>query len=166
MADKRIAIFQTEWPVQSQAVNLAIVFAKANYEVELYLYKTWEYVELESLRLYKNIRINNISKKGVSLLRQRTKALLRPTLPYIKQVYNRIRSFLQSIHAFFLLILKSEDGVLDDFPVKHALESMKGKEYRCLIGVEKKGLIWAGKVAKQLNIPFVYYSLELYTNDF
>jgi hypothetical protein len=43
---------------------------------------------------------------------------------------------------------------------------MTGKRYRCLIGVEKNGLIWAGTVAEKLDVPLVYYSLELCTDDF
>lgn len=176
MGDKRVAIFQAEWPVQSQTINLATTLAEAGYKVELYLFKAWEYVELSNLWNHKNVHVYSIETeengcthsahtKGLPPLKSQTKEYLSLMPPCVKTAYIRIRSFLQSIHAFSLLILKSEGGVLDS-PVKHALESMKGKEYCCLIGVEKKGLIWAGKVAKQLNIPFVYYSLELYTNDF
>jgi hypothetical protein len=42
---------------------------------------------------------------------------------------------------------------------------MDDKQYRCLIGVEKQGLIWAGLVARRLRVPFFYHSLELYTDD-
>jgi glycosyltransferase involved in cell wall biosynthesis len=43
---------------------------------------------------------------------------------------------------------------------------MAGKRYRCLIGVEKRGLIWAGQVAARLHVPFLYFSLELYAADY
>jgi len=43
---------------------------------------------------------------------------------------------------------------------------MEGKDYRCLIGVEKSGLVWAAQVADRLRIPFLYYSLELYNDDY
>ena len=56
--------------------------------------------------------------------------------------------------------------LIDPKIVQLALEHMAGNHYRCLIGVEKKGLIWAGMVAERLGIPFIYYSLELYTEDY
>jgi hypothetical protein len=46
------------------------------------------------------------------------------------------------------------------------LTLMEPNSYACLIGVEKRGLIWAGRVAERLSVPLVYYSLELYTSEF
>ena len=38
----RIAIFQADWPMQSQTANCSIMLAEAGYDVELYLCNTWE----------------------------------------------------------------------------------------------------------------------------
>jgi glycosyltransferase involved in cell wall biosynthesis len=37
--------------------------------------------------------------------------------------------------------------------------------YRCLIGVECEGFIWAGAMAERYPVPYVHFSLELYTRD-
>jgi hypothetical protein len=39
--------------------------------------------------------------------------------------------------------------------------------YKCFIGIEKKGLIWAGLLNREYkyHIPYLYYSLELYIED-
>jgi glycosyltransferase involved in cell wall biosynthesis len=50
--------------------------------------------------------------------------------------------------------------------VQQAVECMGTKTYHCLVGLEKEGLIWAGKVAEQTGIPFLYYSLELFVDDY
>ena len=39
---------------------------------------------------------------------------------------------------------------------------MRERHYDALIGIEKLGMIWAGLLAPESDIPFVYYSLELY----
>src|SRR5262249_396722 len=33
-------------------------------------------------------------------------------------------------------------------------------------GIEKVGLVWAGQVAAKLRAPFLYYSLELYNEEY
>ncbi|MCB0253739.1 MAG: hypothetical protein KDI55_08420 [Anaerolineae bacterium] len=39
------------------------------------------------------------------------------------------------------------------------------EEYRCLIAVEGRALVLAGLLGQELNVPYLYYSLELYTSD-
>src|SRR5205823_13462543 len=43
---------------------------------------------------------------------------------------------------------------------------MAGRTYKLFLGVERNGLVWAGEMARRLNVPCAYFSLELYTNDF
>jgi glycosyltransferase involved in cell wall biosynthesis len=49
--------------------------------------------------------------------------------------------------------------------VEHAGRALAARHPRCCIGVECEGLIWAHAVAASLDLPCVYYSLELYTSD-
>lgn len=39
---------------------------------------------------------------------------------------------------------------------------LRGHRYTAFIGVEQKGLIWAGRLAAICNVPLIYYSLELF----
>ena len=42
---------------------------------------------------------------------------------------------------------------------------MGSSQYYCLIGIEKKGLIWAGILSETYRCPLIYFSLELYIED-
>lgn len=144
----RIAIFQADWPLQSQTANCSIMLAEAGYDVELYLsnaWKTWTLVEGESITRGTKVQIHDLT----------------PTRSLYKSISSRLRKFRRCY-----LHRQLEEQLIDPSIVPQALQYMTGNHYRCLIGVEKKGLIWAGKVAEKLEVPFVYYNLELYTDDY
>jgi glycosyltransferase involved in cell wall biosynthesis len=77
-----------------------------------------------------------------------------------------MRSTFRDISNLFLYIAESDKGLIPEPILERSLDLVEGKSYLCLIGVEKLGLIWASKVAKYLRSQFIYYSLELYTDDF
>jgi glycosyltransferase involved in cell wall biosynthesis len=175
MTDKRIAIFQADWPIQTQTVNCAILFARRGYEVDLFLHRTVNYVELELLTQYASIHIydcvsNNdrhdeTSRKLVENNKRITKKIYDSLVRYMP-VLTRLRGVLTGACEAYRMILGKEDGLLPNWIVRQALDRMGDRSYRYLIGIEKKGLIWAGHVAEQIHVPFIYYSMELYTNDY
>jgi glycosyltransferase involved in cell wall biosynthesis len=144
---RRIGIFQAQWPLQSQTANCAAAFSQAGYEVDLFLYRADAYVELEPLR--------SLSRTHLHLFEVEADA----------GSHCLFGLFNSGVKAYRLLRGRV-GGLVPPKIVNQALKLMEKKSYRCLIGVEKKGLIWAGQVAEQLKIPFLYYSLELYTDDF
>jgi glycosyltransferase involved in cell wall biosynthesis len=162
--DQRVAIFQAEWPVHFQTANAVMMFADAGYEVDLFLFDTPTFVELEGLKRQNRVHIHHLtvdtSRMDVNASRPRVKEYLRNLLPvHVRSVYHYGRQA-------YLLLRGSEKELLPSIIWSQALDAMAGKKYRCLIGVEKQGLIWAGKVAERLAAPLVYYSLELYTREF
>lgn len=173
---KRIAIFQAEWPLQSHTVNCAILFAEAGYEVDLFLFKTSGYVGLDVLRQVSNVnlydfsRINDMNNSGTAHkpgFKQLVETNIKKWIPYIVTLYVLFLNILDNVRCvYYLLIRREMKGLLKQKIVTNALEIMKDKKYSFLIGVEKKGLLWAGQVGESLNIPSIYYSLELYTDDF
>lgn len=60
-----------------------------------------------------------------------------------------------------------ETALIPDQIIRKSLDIIKNNSYRCLIGIERMGLIWAGIIKDQLpEVPLLYYSLELYTINY
>ena len=55
--------------------------------------------------------------------------------------------------------------VIDREVLRQSRSIARRSQYECFIGIEKKGLIWAGILSKSGRYPLVYYSLELYVED-
>jgi len=62
-------------------------------------------------------------------------------------------------------ILGCESSLMNGSVLSKSISSVEGNNYIFFIGIEKKGLIWAGILGDRFNIPYGYYSLELYTRD-
>jgi glycosyltransferase involved in cell wall biosynthesis len=170
-AAKLIAIFLADWPVQSQVANCALMLVEAGYRVEIFLAQTRSYVNLDRLGEVGDITIYDLLKVGQpaapaaptvapSTVRQRCPRFLRgKVLGWMQRLWERV------LHRFRMW-RNPEGSLLPSGVVSRALRLMAGKNYRYLIGVEKKGLIWAGQIAGQLSVPFLYYSMELYVEDY
>jgi glycosyltransferase involved in cell wall biosynthesis len=187
-AAKLIAIFLADWPVQSQLANCALMLVEAGYRVEIFLAQTWSYVNLERLGQVGGITIYDLPKVGQPVVptppigapltfRQRCPRFLRGKVLGLGWLATRMRSahavldiwmqrLLQRVLHRFRMWRNPEGSLLPAGVVPRAVRLMAGKDYRYLIGVEKKGLIWAGQVAERLSVPFLYYNLELYVEDF
>lgn len=179
--DRRIAIFQARDPVASQTFNSAVMLAEAGYAVELFCHSKsygWRYVEFERLgkkgvQVYELNPIHPTTLGDPSLpdasalhSRQLLRKRIRATVPFLVVVRDYTVSTLQNAPHIYRLLRGSEEGLLPRWIVPQTLRLMAGKRYRCLIGIEKNGLIWAGQVAENLQTPFMYYSTELYSDDY
>ncbi|MFD1736786.1 hypothetical protein ACFSCX_09420 [Bacillus salitolerans] len=58
-----------------------------------------------------------------------------------------------------------EAQMFENYTTEKTIQYINGKEYSYFVGFEKIGMIWAGIISKNYNIPYMYYSLELYTSD-
>ncbi len=147
----RIGIFQYEWPLQVHTVNLADRLAKNGYSVDLFLYGCHtEYANLEEIRNNERIVIHEYRQK--------------PLLPVYKRISNRGKTIIGR------LLPRSIFNVVDtDIIAPHVLadstDIASKSNYNYFIGIEKKGLIWAGTIAAASGVPCIYYSLELYIED-
>jgi glycosyltransferase involved in cell wall biosynthesis len=141
---KRIAIFQYQWPLQIHATNLAEALASEGYYVDFIFKKCrTEFVDLRHLQSVPRVRIINLDNTIDSYLQGK-----RP----LKQLY-RLCEVVVSVVSFGLVIFPS---------VIAAFRHLRKETYSLFIGVEKKGMIWAGILSRLTGVPFVYYSLELY----
>jgi glycosyltransferase involved in cell wall biosynthesis len=169
----RIAFFHCNWLVQSPTANAIIALAEAGFDVELFLCnrpRPHVYVNFEGLKKRTNVQVFDLwveqpeppaaAAGSQPALRQRLRRFLK-RVPGLA----RARSFLCDAYGMQRLRFSRGEQLLSPGLVDRASNFMAGKQYRCLIGVEKKGLIWAGLLAERLGVPFFYYSLELYTDD-
>ena len=186
MGPKRlpISVFQAEWPVQVHTTNFVVMLAQAGYDVELFSFNPWNpnYVDVDKLEHAGRLNVYDLtglprvpsppcraSDRPPRFI-QRLKRFCQDKMPTLTYVYRSTRlaisSAIQNAGHACLLLVRSDDGLLPHGIVAQAQELMSKKSYHCVIGVEKKGLIWAGKIAGNLGVPLVYYSLELMTDDY
>lgn len=142
----RIAIFQYDFSIQSYTKNLIISLAEAGYEVDFYTNCNsfnQSFVSIKELENNKSINIHILGEFSSN-----------KPLIITQKIFRRLKNIYS-------------DNYIDQNFLKFSIESISGdlENYLCLIGIEKKGLVWAGKISKVLDIPFIYYSLELYIED-
>jgi glycosyltransferase involved in cell wall biosynthesis len=159
----RIGIFQAHLSLQFLTIDPAIALTQAGYQVDLFLYKTPDFYGIDQLGQIPNLRPILFSRPDEGLSAHwKLHDMSRPA-----RALDRLRRGLGWRLAWpyhqYLLWRQSERSLLPSAVLQKTQELMKGAEYRCLIGVEKKGLLWAGRMASEFDIPFLYYSLELYT---
>lgn len=176
---QRVGVFQAEWPLQSHAIYTAIALAQANYSVDLFLYKTVALYDLEEVDRFPNIQIYLFSDLDTGegyLWKSQAKLSKFTVLKQLKRFYLEKLSILALLGRYltrvvtqtyeqFLTYYNSEAGLPPLQVLQKTRSIVRSKHYHCLIGIEKVGLIWAGRIAQQFDIPFVYHSLELFTRD-
>lgn len=165
---KRIGIFQLEWPIQIHTYNLIKSLAKDGYHVDVFLHKNRLMTDLNNWgQEDKNIHIYNINLPHAFLIKKPDVRNHLKSSPLYKvgklgaSIMYRLRDLM--FHKI-LLLTGSDKNIINNLLIEKSIEIMQGNEYLCLIGIEKMGLIWSGKVAQQMGIPNIYYSLELYTH--
>ena len=164
----RIGVFQAEWPLQSHTVNFAIGLADAGFTVDVFLYKTPEIFDLSYLYKTPNVRVYVLPQNDEEHFRRKVSKVLEKA-QWLKKILTNLRLVvlkpLRYVSEQYLLINEREDGILPCSLINETYTLIENKQYKCFIGIEKKGLIWAGKMANWLGVPYIYYSLELYTWD-
>jgi glycosyltransferase involved in cell wall biosynthesis len=137
---KRIGVFQYEWPVKVYTVDLVAKLAESGFQTDLFLFECNNtFVDPSVLSSHPDVRVFTF-KRGLAfriagrIIRDLRKVLW---LPYR---HPRIKTGL----------------------IKETLKIIGSTRYDYFIGIEKNGLIWAGMLSEKLNVPFLYYSLELF----
>lgn len=143
----RIAIFQYKSPLGTYTRNLIFSLAEAGYIVEVFFDHSCLYdnlVEIESLKTKKNIVFYEFEQNCTLFLFD----IRRIWRGLVRKLFNKYSPLKEAT-------LKNSKEIIK----KHV------SDYLCFIGIEKKGIIWAGKLSETTGIPFFYYSLELYVED-
>jgi glycosyltransferase involved in cell wall biosynthesis len=150
---KRIGMFIYDWGMYHYCKDLAIKLAEAGYLVDIF-FKDWDvrpnYANTNDLDLNENIRFYNFTTK-----------------PTRRQVFSR--RFIRMLNKIAILFSvprnDTPEKIVDRNILDRSKEIIGTSQYYCLIGIEKKGLIWAGMLSEIYHSPLIYYSLELYIED-
>ncbi len=139
---KRLAIFQCDWPLQVHTTQLAKMFSDSGYAVDLYLCNCdSKYVDLSDLVDGCDVNVINVSV----------------SLP--QKIFNKILGLSGTkLYSFYRALVPSSI-------IHKAKQHLSDNLYQYFIGVEKKGLLWAGALSEKMSVPLIYYSLELYLED-
>ena len=125
-------------------------------------YKKRGYVDLDMLKQVSNVNlydfssVNDLDKNNSGTAQQpRIKQIvetnIKKWIPYIVTFYVLFLNILDNIRCIYYLLIRREmEGLLNQRIVTNAIKIMKDRRYSFLIGVEKKGLLWAGQVGESL----------------
>lgn len=150
---KKIGLFVYDWGMYHYIKDLAIKLAEAGYFVDLF-FKDWDvrldYADTSEFAHNQNIRFYNFTTKVTA-----------------RDVFVRRKNRLLNKIAIPLSIPRNDlaEKIIDHGILKQSREIIGTDQYYCFIGIEKKGLIWAGFLSEVSNCPLLYYSLELYLED-
>lgn len=151
--NNRIGLFIYDWGMYHYIKDFAIKFAEAGYFVDIF-YKYWDsaydFANINDLELNQNIRFLNFSTRISS-----------------RQVIERRYIRLLNKIAILFSIPRNDkpDDLLDRDIFNKSKEIIAASQYDCFIGIEKKGLVWAGMLSEINHCPFIYFNLELYIED-
>lgn len=138
---KKIGIFQYQWPVKVYTVDLVAKLAESGFQADLYLCGCdISFVHPAVLKSYPNARVFSIFKRDL-----------------FSRIVNRII-------RISTRMLGLPDRISMEEVVSRTLKNIGSTKYDYFIGIEKNGMIWAGKLSERLGVPYLYYSLELYVD--
>lgn len=158
---RRIGIFQADWPLQSQTANCAFMLARAGYEVDLFLNNVPQYFDIQSSPEFQenpNIHLHIYGNREDDL---HFPFPLRSNKIFLK----KLNTLMARLFLRMLITMRWKQSVINEAVLKQSADFIEGKNFRLFIGIEKKGLLWAGNMGDRFSCPYLYYSLELYTKD-
>lgn len=168
-ARRCIAIFNAHWWVQSSIYYMASYLEKEGYHVDIFLYESNESLcdgllkDSDSIKIYRPGQATQVDRE---LIREKRTGVLQKYRQFAKKIipiWFRIK--ILEMLKFFLFIICPQSGIIPLSIRQKVIAMVRLNPYVAFIGVEKGGLYWAGEVAKKINIPTVYYNLELYTRN-
>lgn len=145
----RIGIFEYDWALYSFVKELAIKLTEQGYLVDFFQKDPGVGLQFSSLE-------HIINQPGLRFFNFH--------LP--NSIIQRIWwKWLRFLSRFDYDLSENPKILIDPTIYRKSKRIVEKMPYKCLIGVEKKGLIWAGILAKKIQSPLIYYSLELYIED-
>ena len=159
--DKRVALFIMYKNIENSAsiVHFIKSLAEEGYTVDIFSpnrYKVISDYGYENINFYAYRYLNREGKFKFKIIKQilNFKQIRRSLLKL--NDYVRLHGIKTAIHYAIFLVKDLKFLYLD-----HIDSIVKNKKYRCVIGIEKGGLIMAD-LANYNEVPLIYYSLELY----
>jgi glycosyltransferase involved in cell wall biosynthesis len=149
----RIGLFEYDLSMYGFMKDFIVKLAEAEYSVDVF-FKDWDvrpdFTNIRDFDCHDNIRFFDFTTRPTrgQVLRRR-----------IQRLFNRLAI------RFAIQLGEKPEHTIDRTILVRSKEILEQSQYLCLIGVEKKGLIWAGLLSEIFESPLLYYSLELYVED-
>lgn len=151
--ERRIGIFEYDWSMYGFIKDFVIKLAEAGYSVDIFfkdLNIGLNFADASQFGSYSNIRYYYFTTR--TSLNQRL-----------------IRKFKKLLSILTMGLSKNfkarPENIIDNKILRKTKKIINESQYLCFIGIEKKGLIWAGILSQIYKCPLIYYSLELYIED-
>jgi hypothetical protein len=152
-ANKRIALFEYDWPLYSIIKDFSVRFAEQGYNVDIFykgLDTRFQFIDKNEFDQYSKIHFYNFSHPN----------------SFISSFLQKFSRLFQRFYNTYLGTTRTKDNqIISNKVFSKSVEIISKSQYLCFIGIEKKGLIWAGRLSKIFKCPFLYHSLELYIED-
>lgn len=146
---RRIGVFEYDWSMYSFIREFIIKLAEEGYLVDVFQKDptiSLKFADPEAFRRYSNVRYFNFKSSNTAA---------QVSVRKLKQILAKLSVNCRQNARYFM------DGDI----LRRSQNIITKSRYQCFIGIEKKGLIWAGCLAKIGRCPVIYYSLELYCED-
>ena len=148
--NKRIGVFEYDWLLYSFIKDFVIKLAEAGYSIDIF-FKDWDirpdFAQTSEFNLYENIRFIDFTTK----------------VTVHQRIRRKFKKWLSKLAIILSIELKDKpEDIIDRAILNKSKEIIGESQYLCFIGIEKKGLIWAGLLSEVFKCPLIYYSLELY----
>lgn len=147
--ERRIGIFEYDWSLYSFIRDLVVKLAEAGYKVDIFQKNpsvSLDFTNSEEYKNYSNVRYYNFNISNT----------------LTRRIVRKIKGLLGKLNWDFK---QNPKNIIDREILLRSKKILDESKYQCFIGVEKKGLIWAGILSQMYKCPLIYYSLELYIED-
>lgn len=146
---RRIGVFVYDWSMYTFIKDFVIKLAEAEFAVDIFHKDpdiSSDFTKIEEFTHHDNVRyfkFNTSNGLWPTLVRRWQRCVGRVKSDYREKVKH----------------------IIDRAILVRSRKITAESKYQCFIGIEKKGLIWAGVLSRIYNCPLIYYSLELYIED-
>ena len=129
--------------------DFAIKLSEAGYHIDIFHKSADDKFDLtipEQFKQYENINYHNINISNS-----------------LKQIFIRkCKGFLRRLNRNYK---QNPKNIICQEILQKSIQIISDSKYQCFVGIEKKGLIWAGILSEKYGCPLIYYNLELYLED-
>lgn len=158
---KKIGIFIYKYSLcnSPSIINLGTELAKYNFTVDYFTYES----------VVDNIKFNSSKIRIFSLdgafSNLNLTTFLRKLIPVrfrqsLANIYYSIKGP-RFLYEKRMTIVEKEMRTTLKHLIGATKDIIEDEQYRCFIGVEPGGLMWASEMVKNRNVPIIYYNLEL-----
>lgn len=170
--EKRVAFFIYYYTLgtSSTILNSINVLSNNGFKVDIFAYRAFY---TENVHFNKNVNFYNfdaINTLGIVVKPNKIKTMLKQNkliFNFLFTILNNIKKIRGAVKSFFCTYFYQKE-LKNYIPeeIKTKINNIIQKEqYLCFFGMDAFGLVFANCFNKTINVPIIYFSLELYLKD-